>query len=863
MVGLQTIQALFAATRYDECLVACNAYLLALPTSQPVLKIAASCLLFNGDPLGAYSLLLKLLSLNSADHEAHKYLGDSFNQLSNYPAACESYLQALKIMPDYVPAFNNLAILHMNIGNFHEARSVLDKAIEISPTSLPLLLNHSTVLARLQLFPLALKSALNASSLSPANPQVNLNLSAIYLNLQDFQNALNSANKALAAEPSNAIAYLQLASSYLGTNNVDSALKVIQECLSIHPTYPNAYIALAEAYLHLNNSLRALKAANKAYALDRSNAENLLKIGSIYNRCNHHEKALLVIKDSINLDPSNASPYLFSSGICIDQGKFNEALRFALLAHQRSSRSLLPLRNIATILSSCDPSTLDPSNHVAAYSLVLESDQFNHRRYLLQSTEYLFAEPLELFAQSAEATSLDHLHDHSLITDSCLLVSLRTFAYASYSLEASLTRIRRLILDSALNNHNPPVSYLRFVSHLACQMELNEYVYQITAPELANVKSLIAKCFELPHLRPYLLPVILCYQSVRVLPKLLQSYFKSHIENIPCSYLSDYSDLVSTSIPLPQSVKQHWRSTQRDTTSKRALIKRNYELFPYPRFRFGDYFPEYMRLQPQSIIQGETSNTECTLFPSDVPTRILIAGCGTGNQLIDATRYANSSIDAVDISESSLTYAHEKVCYYNISNAKLYLLDLLNLSTLNSTYHIIESVGVLHHIDQFTAALSSLCSVLCPNGYLKIGLYSRIAREAIHAHRPLSTNDVNPQNIADLRNYRSEMLSNAINQSNCSFSSNIPDLYTLSEFRDLLFNPYERCFQLNEIQEILDSFSLTFKGFVVPSSVQRLYSTLFPSDTARTNLENWSKLEEQYPDTFIGMYIFWVQKSSS
>ena len=40
---------------------------------------------------------------------------------------------------------------------------------------------------------------------------------------------------------------------------------------------------------------------------------------------------------------------------------------------------------------------------------------------------------------------------------------------------------------------------------------------------------------------------------------------------------------------------------------------------------------------------------------------ILIAGCGTGQQILQAQRYKNAEITAIDLSTSSLCYAKRKL----------------------------------------------------------------------------------------------------------------------------------------------------------------------------------------------------------
>ena len=79
--------------------------------------------------------------------------------------------------------------------------------------------------------------------------------------------------------------------------------------------------------------------------------------------------------------------------------------------------------------------------------------------------------------------------------------------------------------------------------------------------------------------------------------------------------------------------------------------------------------------------------------------KILIAGCGTGQQLILAQRYKNAKIIAIDISSKSLAYAQRKLDEYQIKNVKLIQMDILDIEILNEKFDIIECVGVLHHME--------------------------------------------------------------------------------------------------------------------------------------------------------------------
>ena len=146
------------------------------------------------------------------------------------------------------------------------------------------------------------------------------------------------------------------------------------------------------------------------------------------------------------------------------------------------------------------------------------------------------------------------------------------------------------------------------------------------------------------------------------------------------------------------------------------------------------------------------------------------------------------------------------------------------------------------------------------NGYLKLGLYSELARQDIIKAR----NHIAGANLKtttnDIRRFRQDV-----------FSGTFPEIanllkrssfYSMSECRDLCFHSKEHRFTINQLQETLKSNELEFLGFLLPTPVQSIYKQYFPEDKKQTNLQKWAKFEEKYPNTFRGMYQFWVSKIS-
>ena len=94
--------------------------------------------------------------------------------------------------------------------------------------------------------------------------------------------------------------------------------------------------------------------------------------------------------------------------------------------------------------------------------------------------------------------------------------------------------------------------------------------------------------------------------------------------------------------------------------------------------------------------------------------KILIAGCGTGQQLVYKTSYENSNIVAIDLSLSSLAFAKRKMQELKHHNIEFLQGDILSLNTLNKKFDVIECVGVLHHLKNPEDGLRLLLNIcLC------------------------------------------------------------------------------------------------------------------------------------------------------
>ena len=236
---------------------------------------------------------------------------------------------------------------------------------------------------------------------------------------------------------------------------------------------------------------------------------------------------------------------------------------------------------------------------------------------------------------------------------------------------------------------------------------------------------------------------------------------------------------------------------------------------------------------------------------------ILIAGCGTGQQSLDAAaRFRNSTVLAVDLSLSSLSYAKRKTEELGFSNITYMQADILDLYKLKKQFDIIECGGVLHHMNDPMAGWKVLVNCLKPGGLMYIGLYSEIARKQIVKIRK----EIDRLGIGSTDEAMKSFRCNMINSKNNNKTIlSFTDFYSLSSLRDLLFHIQEHRFTIPLIKKYLDELSLKFCGFESNDIVEK-FKLINTGQNDSYNLEKWNVFENANPQTFLGMYQFWCQK---
>ena len=660
------------------------------------------------------------------------------------------------------------------------------------------------------------------------------------------------------ADETSVRAALQAAMAHHEAGRFGEAEAIYRRVLEAAPERPEALALLADLAQRRGAEEEAMALLRRAVAAAPSAANLHHQLAILLYRAGRVEEAIAHLRRAVALRPDLAAAHADLGLVLEALGRTDEALpafRAALeLADTPPNRAhfaralifapRLPAdaglrEQVARALSECWARPADLAR--PAIALLLGDASLRERidaagRAPTETTRALFGR--EAFTA---------LSAHRL-----LLALLETAQVCERRLEGFLTAARREWLGAALADRLPQEA-LAFGCALARQCRLNDYVFAETADERATAGAL-ARTIEAA-----------LGASTRPDPARLAAV----ASYLPLASLAGAERLLAHAWPAPvQALLREQLEEPREEREDRARIavltpirdavsrdvRRQYEENPYPRWTG---LPACEPLPFERYLGLIFPHVALDFSRLARPIELLVAGCGTGQESADLAReLPEARVLGVDLSVASLGYARRKARGLGIANVEYAQADLLELASLGRTFDVISSVGVLHHLGDPLAGWRALVACLRPGGFMQVGLYSELARRDIVAARSFVAERGLAPTPEGIRAAREALFADP----RFARVTALRDFYGMNECRDLVFHVQEHRFTFPRLAEALAQLRLELVGLRVDGATRRRYAERFPADTAQCDLAGWDAFEREFPDTFAGMYLFWVRK---
>ena len=164
-------------------------------------------------------------------------------------------------------------------------------------------------------------------------------------------------------------------------------------------------------------------------------------------------------------------------------------------------------------------------------------------------------------------------------------------------------------------------------------------------------------------------------------------------------------------------------------------VRDQYEAFPYPERDPRDEAKRLIEGSPSRPIEmdhclwgGQRDWSECL--------RILVAGGGTGDALVQLAQSLHSAgkpyqITYLDLSTASRKIAEARINARNLPNVRFETGSLLDAESYG-TFDYIDCCGVLHHLPDPEAGLRALHRAVAPGGGLGFMVYAPYGRSGVY-----------------------------------------------------------------------------------------------------------------------------------
>ncbi len=660
--------------------------------------------------------------------------------------------------------------------------------------------------------------------------------------------------KAITLRPDYEIAYSNLGDTLRDLNQLKEAEICTRKAIDINPSFAEAHSNLGLILKDLGNKKEAEISINRAIELNPSFAEAYCNLGVVLNELGRSEDAEICTRKAIKFKTNFTAAYCNLANILSDLGKSRQALDAYLKAIEIEQDNTTIHSSLALFLKHTEPNKLDKSKLKIILNLLLQKNHIHHQ-VLFKSINFLYTDEIKNILDKLNLGYFETEIPRLLINEKIIIDALKKIIFSDLKMENLLAKMRekicnKIAYEEVTFNH----SEIEFIISLGVQCFLNEYIYSISDAEKIAIDKIINRC-KLGQLNEKNILIIACYYPLYKILERIPSLetFNSSNQGI--------KELIKIQISEPLKENDLSNNIKKlghieDNTS--LLVKSQYEENPYPRWRYG----QTSKKQKFTLYEAINSEIRPNLIDHDLISdqlKILIAGCGTGYQLIQADRYNNAEITGIDLSLTSLSYAQRKINELGIKNINLIQMDILEVALLKVKYDIIECCGVLHHLDDPIKGLKALLDVLKPNGFMKISLYSELSRQSIVKAREFIKKKNLKPNINCIRSFREDIIAGKYPEI-FSLTDSGNDFYNTSNLRDLCFHYQEHRFTFNQLEEILNIHELQFHGFFLSQRIKSLYKDNFPDDKKQVNLKNWGKLERKYPGIFGETPPFWVSK---
>lgn len=312
------------------------------------------------NPIGAIEAFLKAVELDNTDAVSMFYLASCYNRTGEKELAIQKFDEVLKLRPDYLEVYKNIAMIYIEFGQLDEAENTLKKAIdnpsievdytiyyifatscmlkkdynsavkylslalEKNPEHLPIINSLASCYMNISEYDKALEILLKAFELNDKNSLTAYNLGICYQIKADYTNAIKYFQISYQLEPSITM-LATLANCALKAQEYALASNLYQNLVAAYPNNADYRYSYIEALENIGQNKEALDNVNLLLALDEKNIALTKKKGTLLRKLGLYSESIDTFGILLNRGKIDVEVYYNLAFNYVELGDFDSA----------------------------------------------------------------------------------------------------------------------------------------------------------------------------------------------------------------------------------------------------------------------------------------------------------------------------------------------------------------------------------------------------------------------------------------------------------------------------------------------------------------------------------------------------------
>jgi len=242
-----------------------------------------------------------------SDHRKELYFYEAaiYENKGDFRKAAETYLEAIRLNPDYSRAHNSLANLYCRLHQYHFAEKHFLRAIEVNPYNPFINFNLGSLYYDIKEYQKAADYLDRAIKYKENFGEAYHKRGLVHYRLQEYSDAIKNLEKAIEYGRKSHTTYYYIGMSHYHVERGSMAIENLEKALHVKNDFYEAAVALGDIHKNFGEFAPAIKAYARAVKIKEDAKDVKMKMIQCYTELRQYNHAIRLTRDLLAEYPNN------------------------------------------------------------------------------------------------------------------------------------------------------------------------------------------------------------------------------------------------------------------------------------------------------------------------------------------------------------------------------------------------------------------------------------------------------------------------------------------------------------------------------------------------------------------------------